>query len=103
MLAGTWCDIGKWCIEGQCIQEETITSGSHKPKCNSTYTAVKSNKDPYCVTDEDSCLWHDNNWPFRLQQNVYPVPRKFLKEGEGDFLVLKQTWIDLRLCEMSWD
>ena len=56
VLAGTWCDIGKWCIEGQCIQEETITSGSHKPKCNSTYTAVKSNKDSYCVTDEGSCL-----------------------------------------------
>ncbi|KAF6026358.1 hypothetical protein EB796_015332 [Bugula neritina] len=34
VLAGTWCDINKWCIEGQCIPTGTLKRGPNTPGCS---------------------------------------------------------------------
>ena len=37
VLDGTWCDVNKWCIEGHCIANKTITASSNTPRCNCNY------------------------------------------------------------------
>lgn len=34
VLDGTWCDVGKWCIEGNCIQNGTLPATPEKPRCD---------------------------------------------------------------------
>ncbi|XP_067948805.1 uncharacterized protein [Watersipora subatra] len=34
ILSGTWCGVGMWCIEGQCIPNTSLSAGPQRPQCN---------------------------------------------------------------------